>query len=61
MACFLLHLQEGDVLWKWNILIPSPLRHLVSEYIWIYRSISKTLGLMACYLLHLQEGDTLWK
>ena len=61
MACYLLHFQEGDALWKLNILIQVPLCHVVSEYIWIYRSISKTLGLMACYLLHLQEGDALWK
>ena len=33
----------------------SSLRHVVSEYIWLWQSISKTLGVVACFFLHLQE------
>ena len=40
---------------------PSKLGHVVSEYIWLWGSISKTLGVVACIFLHLQEGDALWK
>ena len=40
---------------------PSTLGDVVSEYIWLWESISKTLGVVACFVLHLQEGDALWK
>ena len=40
---------------------PSTLGYVVSEYIWLWGSISKTLGMVACFFLHLQEGDALWK
>ena len=40
---------------------PSTLDHVVSECIWLWGSISKTLGVVACIFLHLQEGYALWK
>ena len=150
VACFFLHLQEGDALWKWNMLIqipyvrhsqniygygglspkplewlldfsctfrrempfgneiylfnypgsctfriymvmviylqnprsgcllfptpsggrrplemkytyPSALVHLLSEFMWLWGSISKPLGVVAFFFLHLQEGDAPWK
>ena len=39
----------------------SSLCHVVSEYIWLWGSISITHGLMVSYFLHLQEGDAFWK
>ena len=46
---FFLHLQEGGALWKWlydlQIYISlSTQGHAVSEYIWLWGSICKTLG-----------------
>ena len=40
---------------------PSTLGHVVSEYIWLCGSISKTQGMVACIFLHSQKGDALWK
>ena len=39
---------------------PNTLSHVVSEYIWFWGSIFKTLGVVACLFLQLQEGDALW-
>ena len=48
-----------------NYTSSSSLCHVVSEYIWLWQSISKTLGVVARFFLHLQEhlqeGDALWK
>ena len=40
---------------------PITLGFVGSEYIRLWWSISKTLGMVACFSLHLQEGDALWK
>ena len=40
---------------------PSTLGHVVSEYIWLWGSIAKSLGVVSCMFLHHQEGDALWK
>ena len=40
---------------------PNTLGLVVSEYIWLWESISKTLEVVAHFVLHLQEGDALWK
>ena len=35
---------------------PSTLGHVVSEYIWLWESISKTLGVIACFFPALSGG-----
>ena len=30
-----------------------------SDYVWSWKSIFKSLGVIACFVLHLQEGDAL--
>ena len=37
------------------------LGHVLSEYIWLWGSISKSPGVVACFSLHLQERDAPWK
>ena len=34
---------------------PITLVHLLSDYIWLWDSISKTLGMIAYFIVHLQE------
>ena len=54
-----MHLQKGDALGRrpleMKFTYPDTLGHVVSEYIWLWQSISKTLGVVACLFLHLQE------
>ena len=40
---------------------PNTLIDAFADYIILWESISKILGVVAYFVLHLQEGDALWK
>ena len=60
VACFFLHLQQGDALWKWNIIIQVP---WVMEFqnIHGYGVYLQSRSSGCLLFLHLQEGDVPWK
>ena len=48
-SLFCLALSGGRHPLEMNYTYPSTLGHVVSEYIWLCGSISKTLGVVACF------------